>query len=220
MDDKKDKNLPILHSAEDLTVRVPKPIKQIKSAANKTQKLIKKSGAYTPDGRLYIKRNALPHMLVTDPKGARRFYNNLDEEDKLENGKDEYASVESVQKEASKRIQEPRDTLRRERLRYTEDCLKAARDAPQLEKIREIEESQIRKELPCVKKKKLKAASVDAITGHPLTEPEVHHKDRMADNPRRALDPDNLEVLNKDTHKHIHRQGIETEEDFDEYRRS
>jgi len=220
MDDEKDKNLPILHSAKDLTIQFPKPIKQINSAANKTKELIKNRAAYTPDGRLYINRRALSHLLATDLKGTRIFYNNLDEEDRLENGKDEYASVESVQKEASKRIQEPRDTLQRERLRYTEGCLKAARDAPELEKRRELDESQIRKELPSVKKKKLKAERVDAITGDPLTEPEVHHKDRVADNPRRALDPDNLEVLNKDTHKHIHRQGIETEKDFDEYQKS
>jgi len=216
--DKKD-NLPIVHSAEDLSITFPDPIEQIENEGKKTRKLIKRNSSYTPDGRTWINRKNIPHLLSTDSNGGRRVYNDLDEDDKLENGANDYASVEALQKEISKRIQEPRDTIQKERLRDTEECLKVFRDAPELEKIRELEESKIRKELPAVKRKKLKAANVDCITGEALVDPEVHHKDRVADKPRRALDEENLVALSKKTHRdEIHGNGIESEEEFEAYR--
>ena len=142
----------------------------------------------------------------------------LENNDKLENGKEEFASVESIQKEASKRIQEPRDTIQKERLKDTEEILKNFRDSPDLEKKRELEESKIRKELPIVKRKKLKAEKVDSITQQPLINPEVHHKDRVSDNPRRALDETNLEAVNKDTHIELHKNSIEKEEEFERFK--
>lgn len=218
--DKKD-NLPIVHSTEDLSITFLEPIEQIKKEGKKTRQLIKKNSGYTPDGRAWINRKNIPHLLSTDSKGGRRVYNDLDEDDKFKNGTNDYASVEAVQKEVSKRIQEPRDTIQKERLRDTEECLKALRDAPELEKIRELEESQIRKELPAVKRKKLKAESVDCITGEALIDPEVHHKDRVADKPRRALDEENLVALNKNTHRDkIHGNGIESEKEFEDYKKA
>ncbi len=217
-----EKDLPILHSAKKLTITFPEPLEEIKGEANATKDIVTKKCAYTPDGRLFVNRKAFSDLLVTDAKGARRVYNDLDDDDKLENGSEEYATVESVQKEISKRVQEPRDTLVRERLKYNEEALKSARDAPELEKKREIAESKIRKELPAVKRKKLKAAKVDELTGAPLNAPEVHHKDRVADNPRRALDESNLAVLNKETHRtgedSVHKKNIETEEEFEKYK--
>lgn len=216
--DKKD-NLPIVHSAEDLSITFPEPIEQIKKEGKKTRQLIQKNSSYTPDGRTWINRKNISHLLSTDSKGGRRVYNDLDEDDKLKNGTNDYASVEAVQKETSKRIQEPRDTIQKERLKDTEECLKALRDAPELEKIRELEESKIRKELPAVKRKKLKVESVDCITGEALIDPEVHHKDRVADKPRRALDEENLVALNKNTHRdQIHGNGIESEKEFEDYK--
>lgn len=217
MSDEK-KNLPRVFSAQELSISFPKPIKQIENEGTKTRDLILKNGICTTDGRAWVDRTDIAHMLSTDSKGARIVYNDLDDLDKFQNGNNNYASIESIQKEASKRIQEPRDTIQRERLRDTEECLKIFRDAPELEKIRELEESKIRKELPAVKRKKLKLESLDCVTNEPLTDPEVHHKDRVADKPRRALDEKNLTPLNKNTHrKIIHANGIDTEKAFDEF---
>lgn len=219
--DNKD-NLPTLYTAKDLSTNFPKPIKQIKVEGEKTIDLIKNKGAYTQDdARAWIDRTAMPHLLATDSKGAKRVYNDFDDEDKYENGNIELASVEALQKVSSKRIQEPRDTLQRERLRFTEKCLIAFRDSPELEKIRELDESKNRKELPAIKKKMLDAAKVDGLTDDDLIDPEVHHKDRVADNPRRTLDETNLEVLNKSTHRNdIHANGIESEKEFEDYKNS
>lgn len=218
MSDKKNNNIPIIHSANKLTINFSEPIEEIEKEGNKSRKLIKSDGAYTPDGKVWINKKILPHLLATDSKATRRIYNDLENNDKIENGKEQFASVEAIQKEASKRIQEPRDTIQKERLKDTEEILKNFRDSPDLEKKRELEESKIRKELPEVKRKKLKAEMVDNVTKQPLQNPEVHHKDRVSDNPRRALDETNLAVVNQNTHRELHKQLIETEEEFERFK--
>lgn len=211
----------IIFSASDLDLSFPEKNEHIEDkVADKTREVISSSGAYTPDGKTFINKKSLPHLLATDKSGANRFYNDLNNEDKLVNGNDKNASIDSIQKELSRRIQEPRDTLERERHRDTEDCLKTLRDHPTIDKYREVGESKIRKNLPKIKKDKLKLVENDEITGEPLTQPEVHHKDRVADKPRRALDKDNLAALNKETHSELHKKGIESKDEFEEYKRA
>ncbi len=128
-----DKDLPVVHSASELTIVFPEKNKHISNKeSDKNRALVKSGGAYTSDGRAYVNKDVLPHLLATDTKGANRFYNNLDDEDKLENGSEKFASVSSLNKEISQRIQEPRDTLQKERLRDSEGCINALRDAPEL----------------------------------------------------------------------------------------
>ena len=109
MSDKKNNNIPMIHSADELTINFSKPIEEINKEGEKSRELIKSNGAYTPDGRVWVNKKTLPHLLATDSKATRRIYNDLENNDKLENGKKQYASVEAVHKEVSKRIQEPRD---------------------------------------------------------------------------------------------------------------
>jgi len=219
MFDTKDNNLPTIHSANDLTINFSNPIKEIEKEGKKSRELIKSDGAYTPDGRVWVNKKILPTLLATDSKATKRLFNDLDNNDKTENGIEQFASVEAIQKEVSKRVQEPRDTIQKERLKDTEEILKNFRDSPDLEKKRELAESKIRKELPSVKRKKLKAESVDYVTGKPLENPEIHHKDRVADNPRRALDETNLAAVNKDTHHNIlHKNDIETEKELEAFK--
>jgi len=218
MSAKKANNIPTIHSANKLTINFSEAIEEIKKEGKKSRELIKSDGAYTPDGRVWVNKKTLPHLLATDSKATRRIYNDLENNDKIENGKEQFASVEAMQKELSKRIQEPRDIIQKERLKDTEKILKDFRDSLDLEKKRELEESKIRKELPIVKKKKLKAESVDYVTGQPLQNAEVYHKDRVADKPRRALDETNLATVNKDTHNELHKQEIETEKKLETFK--
>jgi len=204
----------VVHSASRLTTKFNTPNEEIKKEGELTRKKLKSDSSYTSDGKVWINKKTLPHLLATDTKAANMIYNDLEKDDKFENGKTKNISMEAVQKEVSKRSQEPRDTLQRERLKDSELCLIALRDAPELEKIRELQESKIRRELPKVKAKRIKLESVDAITKEPLKNPEVHHKDRVADKPRKALDSDNLAVVNKETHRDIHRNNHDTAEEF------
>ncbi|WP_265432587.1 hypothetical protein [Aeromonas salmonicida] len=216
MSDKK--KLPVVHSAKDLSISFPEKNKHISDKeAEKSRELVKNNGAYTNDGRAYMDKNALPHLLATDKKGANRFFNNLEDEDKLELGNKNLAAISSVNKEISERIQEPRDTLQKERLRDSEACVNAFRDAPELEKIREIEESKNRKEQPKLKAKKIKAENITAceLTGAPLDpDADAHHIERQADKPRKARDLNNIVVANKLPHREVHEAGAETPEEL------
>jgi len=213
-----EQNLPAVYSAKNLNIYFPEKNKHIsKKEAEKNRFLIKSSGAYTNDGRAYIDKNALPHLLATDKKGANRFFNNLGNEDKLELGNKNLASVSSVNKEISERIQEPRDTLQKERLRDSEGCVNAFRDAPELEKTREAEESKNRKEQPKLKVKKIKAENITAceLTRTPLEfDADAHHIERQADKPRKARDLSNIAVVNKSPHREVHAAGAETPEEL------
>jgi len=211
-------NLPVVHSAKDLTIIFPERNKHISDKeAERNRGLIQANGAYTNDGRAYINKDALPHLFATDKKGANRFYNNLEDEDKLELGSQSLASVSSINKEISERIQEPRDTLQKERLRDSESCINAFRDAPELEKIREVEESNNRKEQSKLKEKKVKAENITAcqLTGEPLDpDADAHHMERQADKPRKARDLNNVIVVNKPPHREVHEAGAETPEEL------
>jgi len=207
------KSLPVLHDANNLNISFPDKNIHIKEKdALQTRALIKNNGAYTPDAQTYINKNAIPHLLTTDKKGSNKFYLELNSEDKFENGNNNYVSTASVQKELSKRIQEPRDTINKEKYKDTEQCLIAFRDTPELDKIREIKESEIRRDLPSAKKKKLEGLTVDELTGEDLNKPEVHHIERVADNPKKALEDNNLIVVNQKTHHKIHKENAESKE--------
>lgn len=215
-----EKNLPVVHSAEELTITFPGKNKHIdEKDAKKNRELIKTNGAYTNDGRGYVDTAGLPHLLATDKKAINRFYNKLNNDDKLERGNKKLASVSSVNKEISERLQEPRDTLQRERLRDAEGCVNAMRDAPELEKIREIEESKNRKEQPKLKAKKIKAENITAcqLTSEPLQpDADAHHITRQADDPRKARNLDNIIVANKPPHREVHAAGAESPEELSE----
>lgn len=213
-------NLPVVHSAQILTIIFPKENEHISDKdAKKNRDLIKKDGAYTSDGKVYIDKSALPHLLATDKKGVNRFYNNLENEDKLEQGEKKLVAASAVGKEISERIQEPRDTIQKERLRDSESCLNALRDSPDLEKIREVEESKNRKEKSKLKARKIAAENISAcqVTGEPLeTDADAHHIARQADKPREAINLDNIIVINKQPHREIHAAGAESSEELSE----
>jgi len=210
----------VVHKAGNLTLKFPDNDNEyIRKEVEKTKRIIKNDGVYTPDGRAFINKKSIRHLLTTDSKAVTRIYNDLDNKDKLENGLEKYISVEATQKELSKKIQEPIDTNKKDKLRYNEKAVIVLRDAPELEKKREQLESHIRKELPKVKAKKRKAENIDCITKEPLSSPVVHHIERIADNPRKALDEDNLAVMNKDTHTKIHKEDADTKEGFEQFKK-
>lgn len=217
-DDKK--NELVIHSASELTLKFPKANEHIPSKeAEQTRNAVATQGAYTPDGKAYVNKKALPKVLATDKKGVNRFVNDLDDEDKMENGPDTFVSAPAVMKEISERIQWPIDTIKKEKLRDSEGCVKALRDAPELDKIREVKESNIRKELPGLKKKKIKAENVTAcqVSNEPLQpDAHAHHIERKADNPSKALDLDNIAVVNPEPHDEIHEAGAESREELSE----
>lgn len=211
-------NLPTVLPTSNLQIAFPATSQNIDlEDGEKTRALIKETSAYTPDGSAFINKEAMPHLLATDKKGVNRIYNDLDNEDKLELGEKKLLSVPAVSKELSKRIQEPRDPIERERLRDSEACVIALRDAPALEQMRVLDEAKNRREQPLLKRKKIKAEQITAcqVTGQPLQpNAHAHHIERRADKPRKARNLDNIIVVNPEPHQEIHRQGAESPEDL------
>jgi hypothetical protein len=115
-----------------------------------------------------------------------------------------YIRQPPINQELSRRIQEPRDAYQLERLRYAKRCLNAVRDAPVLENRRLKLEARNRKEMPGVKRQVLENADT-CISGEPLQKSaEVHHVERVADNPDLALEPNNMRPVNPHIHDRIH----------------
>ena len=182
---------------------------------------LEKNVRITPESEIIVNKKGIPKILLTDPKGANKFVNNLDDDQKLKNGTDKFVKLSPLQQELSKRIQEPRDSLTREKLKENEYGLMTIRDTYELEKGREIDYQRIRNELPKLKEKKMKAENIstDDITGEPLKPNAVaHHIERKADNPKQALNLDNIALLNQDTHIEGHQSNFEGKENYDNFK--
>ncbi len=213
-DEKKETSL-VKYKAEDLSIDFPdnKYLSDKEKAI--TRNAINKGGIVKNDGRTFVNKNNMSNLLCTDKKGANKVYNDLDDDEKFQDGNSKYADTSAITKELSKRIQEPRPQLERERLKDSRDCINAFIDSPKLEKERSIESDRIQKELPKLTKKKMKSENIkcDQLTGETFdNDVEGHHKERKSDNPRKATDMSNILVTKKKNHQEIHKNGAEDSE--------
>jgi len=210
-----------VRSANELTLNFPVRDGLVDARhAERTRLAIREHGVFMPDGRTAVGLTALPAILATDQKGANRVYLGLSPRDKFSDGDRRYAMLPALQKVVSERIEEPRDAYQRERLRDSEACLQALRDAPELDKARSVDESKIRSALPALKRRKIEAEGITAcqLTGMPLEkDAAAHHANRKADFPRQSLDLDHVVIVNKVPHEDIHRAGAESKEELSEF---
>lgn len=213
----KEQNLVVIKATE-LNITFPQNDKIEKKESRKIEEGINKGGIVI-ENKCFLEKNKIKTQLCTDKKGENKFYNDLDDEDKIEVGKEKYASVSAITKEISDRIQQPRDILVQEKLHHSEACLKAFRDNSELEKQRLIEEVRIKKEIPKTIKKKIKDENIKKCE---LTESEFnndaegHHIIRKADDPTKACDPGNIIIIKNEIHKKIHKEGAESPEELEE----
>lgn len=214
---KNDTNALVALSAESLDVILPEPplILRPKDAA-RTRNAIMKHGAVTHDAKMVYERDALPVLLGTDSAGANQVVAELAKDEYFRDGNKLFIYQPPINKELSRRIQEPRDAYQLDRLRDAERCINAVRDAPELENRRLKLEARNRKEMPKVKQGVLKNAR-SCISGEPLSkDAEVHHVERVADRPDLAVEPSNMRPVNPPIHKLIHAEHAHTPEALDE----
>jgi hypothetical protein len=184
-------------------------------------KNLDKNVCITPKSEVAVKKQGIPKILLTDKKGANKFINDLPNDQKIENGNDTYVAIPSVQKEISKRIQEPRDPLVKEKLKDTEKSLLAIRDAPELERARNADHQRIENELPKLRDRKIRTENIvaDDITGEPLKPNAVaHHIERKADAPNEARNLDNVAILNLETHIEGHQNNFEGKKSYENFK--
>jgi len=212
-----DDNLPALTTAETLNIKFPEPPNILKSAdVKRTQKAAKEKGAITHDAKVAFERSAIPTLLATDQAGANKFVTDLPNDQKLADGTKVYVKAQSLNHELSRRIQEARDGYQVERLKYSEQCVNTIRDAPELENRRLKLESLTRREMPKVKREVLKNSD-SCLSGDALQKnAEVHHVERVADQPDKALDKANMRAVNPQVHDQIHAAQAHTQQQLDQ----
>lgn len=216
----KDKNLPAVRKAADLTINFPTNNMLEKQEQDGIKKAINQGGIVSQEGRCYVDTKKLPKLLVTDKKGAAKVYNNAQENDKYENGNNQYLSTSEVKKNIDERIQEPRSTLEHEKLKYSEECINAFRDSTELVNERHIESDRIVRDRSLLTNRKINQENITEcqLSGEPFEgDARGHHVERVADNPRKARDLNNIVAVKDRIHDDIHDKGAESPEELRKY---
>lgn len=211
------KNEIIKHEAKNLDIKFPQNTNLNEKENLLPQKAIKETGIVDSTGKAFVGKTKMKDILITDKSGVNQFYNDLNDEDKFENGNKKYASVSACQKEITSKVQQDRPQLEREKLKHSRDCLNAFIESPELEKERSINSDRIKQELPTLTKKKMKAENItcDQLTGEEFEgDAEGHHVTRKKDDPSKALDLDNIIVVKSKTHDTIHKEEANTPGDL------
>lgn len=206
-------NLPAIQPASTLDLNLPKPTDLVRpKTAEKIQRAVTKHGAYTPEGEVLVNAKAVPTILQTDVPGGNLVISNLPDDQIIEEGTELLIKMAPLSQEISRRIQEPRDAEQLEALKYSEACLNSLRDNPALEKVRLVLEARNRKDMPAVKKR-VRNQAIHCLSGETLDkDAPVHHIERVADQPRKSIDPKNMVAVNSRPHQEIHKAEAHTPE--------
>ena len=169
------------------------------------------------EGKTALDIASLPVVLGTDKPGAKRFYSDLENDDKFSAGGRHYVRLPALRKEVDVRIEQPHAADKRERLKHVSDCLSVVRDNPTSEQLRAVNEVAIRRGQKQLKQQKIARDGTThcEMSGQPLQpDAEVHHEMRRADNPDLALNLDNLKLVNPQAHKEHHQKEQQEAESF------
>ena len=175
----------------------------------KVKETVENHSVRTPDGKTGINARGTKILLKTDDVGARKFTAEQRDKDKFKSGGEWYIRTPALRKEIDDRIEKPYDAQKREHLRYSSQCLEKVRDNQESERDRSVNEVKIRKGLRTLKKQKIARDGVTHCerSGEPLSaDAQTHHTIRQSDDPDKALDLDNIELLNPEVHKQHHEE--------------
>lgn len=206
----------VITSIIELDIKLPAPSDLLlASDAEVNRSAIQTGGAFTSDGQALIDKRKVQYLLATDSDGANLVISDMSDDDKIENGKSVFIKTSALSSPLSERIQQPRDAYELLRLKDAESCLNAFRDTPSLEVIRMVVEARNEREMPKIKAEVRKKSTV-CLSGEPLDKnADVHHKERVADNPRKAVDPNNMVAVNRPVHEKIHKAKAHSPEALD-----
>lgn len=196
----------VITGISELNIKLPPPSELLlASDAEANRNAIQTGGAFTPDGQALIDKRKVQYLLATDSDGANLVISDMSDDDKIEDGKSFFIKTSALSTPLSERIQEPRDGYELLRLKDAESCLNAFRDTPSLEVIRMTVEARNEREMPKVKAE-VRKKSATCLSGETLEKnADVHHKERVADKPRKSVDPQNMIAVNYLVHKKIHK---------------
>ena len=221
-EDSSKSRLPVLLKDVDKTYRAPErrndlvPRKKY-DALDKTVVSEVKLGT---NGVAYVGEDAIPALFqLTPAKAAYIFENQLPSEGKRNfNGKN-YAHSADVVGLLDKKAQEVRNADTQALLQYSRDSLLNISDSAQAQDLRRKCDTLTARELP--KLRKARGGEIDELSGKALGPGAAFHHvnpKEIHTDPEGALNPDKGRNLNTDSHKEVHRQGLNDEAQFEAYK--
>lgn len=172
------------------------------------------------NGVTYVDEDAFSTIFqTTKPKAAYIFENQIPDNDKRVIDGKSYAHSSAVVGLADKKSQEVRDAEKQALLQYSRDSLINISDSPQAQDMRRKVDSFTAKTLP--KLREYRGINVDEVTGEPRKKGFAFHHVKPKEihtDPEDVLDPEKGRNLNQETHNDVHRNNINDEKQFEQYK--
>lgn len=221
--DEGSKNEIIKFKGADLNIQFPKNNQLNKNETDRIESAITNNLIADHQNKTYINAKGLPKILSTDNPGARKFLSGLNQSEKIETEGQHYASTRGVLDELNKRSEEPRTMMELEKYDHTINSINAARNAQDLRNARVIESDRIRKGRKNLTNEVMKERNIDSceVTGEklgPSNPAHGHHIERAQDEPRKALNKDNIAIVGKKVHEEIHKNNIDDSKKFNTFK--
>lgn len=173
------------------------------------------------NGVLYVPQEAFPTVFQTTKAKAQFILDNqIDEEDTRTFGGQRYAHSSAVVGLADKKAQETRDAGKQALFQYARDSLVTISDSPQAQEARRQLDAFSAKMLPKLRNER--NILVDEVTGEAAQKGfAFHHVNpkELHTDPEDSLDPTKGRNLNQETHADVHRKNINSEEQFEAYKK-
>lgn len=168
----------------------------------------------------YVSANAMADLFQTSKAKAAYIYDNqVPDSDKRNFGDTSYAHSAAIVGLLDKKAQEVRDAEKQALLQYGRDSLINVTDSHQAQDLRRKCDAFTKKELP-----KLRAArgvTHDELSGDPLRPGAAFHHvnpKEIHTDPEDVLNPSKGRNLNTDSHHEVHKQNLNDEGQFENYK--
>lgn len=217
--------LSIVKKAKDINYEKPNHPNNLvnEEEYNKIDTALSISVALTNAGTTLVSEDVLP-VLLAETKNDTRYIidNEIPDDAKMSIGGVNYIKSGTVIEKAHTRSEEHPDAMKRAKNSYSAQSLIniSKSEAVKAQK-GDFEDYAKKKEKNLGKKRKnINNISSDEVTGEPLEgNGDFHHKNKKTiyTDPVQRLNPDKGILVNKETHKDIHKNNVNNEEDLNTY---
>ena len=223
----KEKNfeLSIVKMAKDINYEKPNHPNNLvdKEEYKKIDMAIATSVALTNAGTNLVSENALPELLAETKKDTMYIVDNeISDDAKVSVGGEKFIKSGAVIEKAHTRSEEHPDAMKRAKNSYSAQSLISISNSESVKAQKgDFEDFAKKKEKNLGKtRKKENNISSDEVTGEPLEgNGDFHHKNKKTiyTDPVQRLNPNKGILVNKQTHRDIHKNNINNEEDLNKY---
>lgn len=216
-------NLPVALKPIDLNYAKPERRNELTNPAkyDKIDTCMGDAVKLGTNGVVYVSEDAFATLFqTTKPKAAYIFENQISDDDKRNFAGQAYAHSSAVVGLADRKAQEVRDADKQALLQYSRDSLIGIADSPQAQDMRRKVDTLTSKVLPLLRDQR--GVNIDEVTGQEK-EPgfSFHHvrPKELYTNPEDVVDPSKGRNLNPQTHKTLHKENVNDENQFEDFKR-